>query len=181
MAVLLAVAAVVPGCLPSPRMELSAISARGSRGGVWWSLPATARVRGPVVAVEQRIAPARVRQWVMDDRGVRVFDYRRDRLAGWGPPVPMYAAAGSPGDDFAVVRSLVGARFGRNDEPGWPGPAPPATEVGCMNGSDDLVAVLARHWPAARTDPPPGLSPHEIEQAFEAAEVTVGDLLKSGM
>ncbi len=132
---------------------------------------------GPVVVVEQRVAARRVRQWLMDDRGLRYFDFRGSRATGWGPPVTTKAL----GDDFAVVVSLVRARFGLPDEPGWPGPPPPREEVDRITNTVGLVSLLEQHWAASRTDPPPNLTPHDVRQAMSGAEITVGNLLQSGI
>ena len=165
------------GCLPPPRMELSQSTAHGSDTGVWWYLPGSSAMRGPIVAVEQRLSPRRVRQWLLDDRGVRCFEYHGDETRRWGPPVSTRAL----GDDFAVVPSLVRARFGAADEPGWPGPPLPPEQIDRMTGSADLVTLLKHYWAAAQTDPPPGLTPHDVEQAMAGAKITVANLLKSDM
>lgn len=168
---------VVAGCLPPPRMELSAASRRASAPGVWWWLPPTRHGGPAVVGVEQRVSPQRVRQWLIDDSGVRSFDYRMNHLADWGPPLP----ASPMGDDFAVVPSLVRGRFGADHGPGWPGPSLPENEVDGLRDAAGLAAVLGRHWQAGRTDPPAGWAAHDVRQAMEAARVTLGDLLKTAM
>ncbi|MCH7813476.1 MAG: hypothetical protein IID40_05590 [Planctomycetes bacterium] len=149
---------------------------QGDRGRWWCSLPSGGPDR-PVVGVEQRVSSDRVRQWLLDDRGLRCFEYQDGRVSTHGPPV----AGGAVEGDFALVVSLIRTRFGRPDEPGWPGPALPADEVARLTGSSDLVALLDRYWPTTRTDPPAGLTAHQISQAMETAEITVGDLLLSGM
>ena len=165
------------GCLPPPRMELSQNTTHGSQTGRWWYLPGSSAMRGPVVAVEQRLAPGRVRQWLLDDRGVRCFEYHGHEASGCGPPLSTRAL----GDDFAVVPSLVRARFGAAGEPGWPGPPLPPEQIDRMTGSADLVTLLKHYWAAAQTDPPPGLTPHDVEQAMAGAKITVANLLKSDM
>ena len=90
------VAIWVSGCLPPPRMELSHASTQAGHAGVWWSVPAGAVSSGPIIAVEQRLSHTRVRQWLIDDRGVRVFEYRRGRTASCGPPL----STSAQGDDF---------------------------------------------------------------------------------
>jgi hypothetical protein len=158
-------------------MELSQAIDRSPNAGVWWYVTPRPEPAPPIVGVEQRLSASQVRQWLIDDRGVRCFEYQGRSSTGWGPPL----ATGGTQGDFAVVRSLIRARFGADDDPGWPGRPLPAQEVDRLDGSADLVALLQRHWPAARTDPPDDLTPHQIAQAMEAAEITLGDLLQSGM
>jgi len=165
------------GCLPPPQMRLSpGIDAR-AQTGVWWSVAPDDGVGLPVAAVEQRLSESRVRQWLIDDRGVRCFEYRGRHSTSWGPPL----ANGAVDGDFGMIRSLVRSRFGAADEPGWPGPPLPVEEVNRLSGAADLIALFERHWPAGRTDPPADLHPHEIAQAMEAARITPGNLLKSGI
>ncbi|MHC4064074.1 MAG: hypothetical protein ACYSUQ_12850 [Planctomycetota bacterium] len=163
--------------LPGPRIELSAEGVRSADSGVWWYAVSDQNLRPPVVGIEQPLSKGRVRQWLVDDRGLRCFEYRGRRPSHWGPPVPCVAVSG----DFAVVASLIGRRFGAPDEPGWPGPPLPDEEVAELSGSVDLVQVLQRHWASTRTDPPLGLTAHEIDLAMDATEITIADLLKSGM
>lgn len=177
MAVGLVLAGGACGCLPPPRMQLSAGIDRSLETGVWWSVTPQEGIGSPIAGIEQRFSRARVRQWLIDDRGVRCFEYRGRGSTGWGPPL----ASAAPDGDFATVRSLIRGRFGAGDEPGWPGPPLPVEEVNRLAGSADLVALLQRHWPAARTDPPADLTPHQIAQAMEAAEINFGNLLQSGM
>jgi hypothetical protein len=165
------------GCLPPPRMELSAAARQGTQQGVWWHVAPTAALEAPVVGIEQPLSGSRVRQWLIDDRGIRLFDYRGGRAKTWSPP----RSGQAPQGGFTVARSLIRARFGAEDEPGWPGPRLPADEVARLTGPADLVGLLRRHWGDRETDPPPGLTAHELEQAMEAARITLGDLLKSGM
>ena len=174
---LVVVLMVAGGCLPPPRMRLSAGIDQSSQYGVWWSVAPRDAVGSPIAGIEQRLSGSRVRQWLIDDRGARCFEYRGRRSTGWGPPLATVAADG----DFVVVRSLIRGLFGSDDGRGWPGPPLPVEEVNQLTGSADLVALLQRHWPTARTDPPAGLTPHEIAQAMEAAEITIGDLVQSGM
>ena len=159
-------------------MELAEASdpSPGDRGRWWCSLPC-GRPGWPVVGVEQRISSDRVRQWLLDDRGLRCFEYQDGRVSTHGPPV----AGGVVEGDFALVVSLIRTCFGRPDEPGWPGPALPADEVAGLTGSSDLVALLDCHWPTTRVDPPAGLTAHQISLAMDATEITLGDLLLSGM
>ncbi len=168
---------LLAGCLPPPRMLLSEGVRQGGDHGVWWAVDGDRILRGPIVGVGQRLPGDRVRQWLVGDRGVRCFVHHAGGLAGWGPPL----ATEPLGDGFEVTASLIRARFGSGQEPGWPGPPLPADEVGQVKGSAELRAMLQRHWADARTEPPAGLTPHEIEQAMEAAQITILDLLKAGM
>lgn len=168
---------MLAGCLPPPKMRLSNTNNPHGQRGVWWAAPAATALRGPVVGVEQRVSKNRVVQWLVDDRGVRRFEYRGGLRVSAGPPVSTEAY----GSDFSVARPLIRMRFGNPDEPGWPGPALPPDQVRQLTGSADLAELLAQHWPDSNIDPPANMSPHEIEQAAEAAEITVFDLIKSGM
>ncbi|MCP4251222.1 MAG: hypothetical protein GY778_29650 [bacterium] len=168
------------GCvsLPGPKMELAeADDEVPADGGRWWWSQLSDAPGRPVVGVEQRVSPDRVRQWLIDDRGVRCFEYQDGRVATHGPPV----GGGVVEGDFGLVISLIRTRFGRSDEPGWPGPALPADEVARLIGTRDLVTLLDRHWPATRSDPPAGLTAHQIRQAMDASEITLDDLLVSGL
>ncbi len=177
LAASLALAAATCGCLPPPRMRLSEGIARSPVSGVWWSATRGQGNRSPIAGIEQRLTVARVRQWLIDDRGVRCFEYQGRASAGWGPPL----ATGVVDGDFAVIRSLVRARFGAADEPGWPGPPLPAQRVNRLAGTDDLIALLDDLWPTARTNPPADMTPHQIGQAMGAARVSVDDLLHGGL
>jgi hypothetical protein len=170
----LGVASLVAGCLPPPRMELSPAAQQHHSAGVWWYVTPEARPRSPVVVVEQVISEARVRQWLLDNRGIRVFEYRGGRLQSWGPPVPSTASKSG----YRTVRSLVQARFGCEMEPGWPGPPLPSDAVSGTRDTADLVRLLRRHWPDAQVDPPAGLSPHDVAEAMVATKVTVANLLQ---
>jgi hypothetical protein len=170
----LGVVGLVAGCLPPPRMELSQATRRRPDKGVWWYVTPEARPRSPVVAVEQVLSESRVRQWLLDNRGIRVFEYRGGRLQSWGPPVSSVASTAS----YRTVRSLVQARFGCENEPGWPGPPLPSDAVSGTRDSADLVSLLRRHWADAQVDPPAGLSAHDVSEAMVAAKVTVSNLLQ---
>ena len=158
-------------------MRLSAAGRRGGDSGVWWQVAPGDGLRSPVVGVEERLSERHVRQWLVDDRGVRRFDYSGGRLARCGPPVSSAVVS----QDSWPAASLIRRRFGASDEPGWPGPVLPGEEVAKLRNATELVALLQRHWASAQTDPPAGLTPHEINLAMDAAEITLADLLASGM
>lgn len=162
--------------LPGPGMQLSAADRRGGDTGVWWHVAADDGLRSPVVGIEQRLSEEHVRQWLVDDRGVRRFEYHGGHLSGCGPPVSSAVVSGNPWP----IASLIRRRFGASDEPGWPGPALPGEEVAKLTNAADLVALLQRRWASAQTDPPDGLSPHEVNLVMDAAEITLADLLASG-
>lgn len=170
----LGVASLVTGCLPPPRMELSPATRQHRSTGVWWYVTPEASPRSPVVAVEQVLSESRVRQWLLDNRGIRVFEYRGGRLRSWGPPVPSTASQ----TGYRSVRSLVQARFGCETEPGWPGPPLPSEAVSGTRDSADLVQLLRHHWADAQVEPPVGLTPHDVSEAMVAAKVTVANLLQ---
>jgi hypothetical protein len=155
-------------------MELSQAARQHHSRGVWWYVTLQASPRSPVIAVEQVLSESRVRQWLLDNRGIRVFEYRGGRLQSWGPPVPSVASRTS----YATVRSLVEARFGDENEPGWPGPPLPSDAVLATKDSADLVSLLQHHWADALVDPPAGLSPHDVSEAMVATKVTVSNLLQ---
>ena len=163
--------------LPGPRMELSAAGREDAPRGVWWYVAPDGGFHPPVVGIEQRLSKTRVRQWLVDDRGVRCFEYHGGRLSWWGPPLSGWTRR----EGFSVTASLIRRRFGRSDEPGWPGPPLPEQGAAELTGSADLVLFLQRHWAARQTDPPPGLSPHDIHLAMDAADLTMADLLAAGM
>lgn len=160
-------------CLPPPHMKLSAASRKTDRQPVWWAMPPETSLGGPVVGVEQPLGTGCVRQWLIDDCGVRCFRYDHGSCR-CGPPVGDQTLAG----DFELVGSLVRARFGRPAD-AWPGPPLPPDRIQGMHDAADLVALLDECWPDSRTEPPP-LTTHEIRQAMEAAEIGVGDMLKAG-
>ena len=162
------------GCLPPPEMHLCDGSDSRRTAGVWWSADRDDVLRGPIIGVEQRLSGTQVRQWLIDDRGARCFEYRHGKLCGWSTPAPTRPL----GVDFAVVRSLARSCFGFGKDAGWPGPPLPRQEVDRLTGTADLAVLLERHWADARRDPPPGMTAHEIEQAMGAADLTVGDLLE---
>jgi hypothetical protein len=170
----LAVMTLGAGCLPPPHMELSQATRQRPDHGVWWYVTPEARPRSPVVVVEQVLSESRVRQWMLDNRGIRVFEYHDGQLRSWGPPVPSVASRAS----YRTVRSLVEARFGCETEPGWPGPPLPSGAVSATRDSADLVALLRLHWADAQVDPPAGLSSHDVSEAMVATKVTVGNLLQ---
>ena len=159
-------------------MRLATSINPGAEGGTWWYVERSAGSRGPIVGVEQRVSRKHVRQWLLDDRGVRCFDYHgRNDHPYWGPPLPTTVFS----DDFSIVPSLVRARFGNADEPGWPGPRLPLDEVNAVRDSGGLVDLLERHWPDTQTAPPAHMTAHAIAQAMEAAKITISDVAKVGM
>ncbi|MFQ5491795.1 MAG: hypothetical protein ACE5GE_13835 [Phycisphaerae bacterium] len=166
------------GCpqLNSPRIELSKANRSNPHAGLWWAVP-TPGGDGPIVGIEQRLGDGRLRQWLVDNRGVRVFEFRGGQANRWSAPLSTFALDG----DFAIVPSLVRARFGVADEPGWPGPRLPADEASGLKHTGDLVDLLARHWPDTRTDPPADLTPAKLRQALIDGKLTLGDLLNAGI
>jgi len=158
-------------------MQLSSAPATEQKSGCWWVIHRDGPSSPAIVGVEQRLSADDVRQWLMSDGGVRVLDFRGGRLARSSPPLPSQAAEG----EFDVAVSLIRAKFGNPDEPGWPGPLLPEEEVAALRGAADLAVLLEHCWPDTRTEPPPGVDPHGVAQALEAGEVTLGELLRAGM
>jgi len=167
------------GCLrlAGPELQLSSAPATKQKSGCWWVIEPDGPSSQAVVGVEQRLSADDVRQWLISNGGVRVLDYRGGQLTRSSPPLPCRATEG----EFDLAVSLIRARFGNLDEPGWPGPRLPGDEVAALHGAADLAALLSSFWPDARTEPPAGFDPHGVAQTLEAGEVTLGDLLRAGM
>ncbi len=165
------------GCLPAPHMELATKLEPAPSKGVWWVAIDEPAVNGPIVGVEQYISPSQTRQWLIDNRGVRFFDYDGKTVSNSSAPLSTVALDG----DFDVVPSLVRSQFGHPQPSAWPGPRLPQEEVDQMQCSADLVALLSQHWADSQTMPPRSLAGHTISNAMEFAKFTISDLMKSGM
>jgi hypothetical protein len=166
-------------CLPPARMELS-----GSQGdysnpsqGLWWAVEDANGIHDPIVVVEQPIGPGQVRQWIVDDRGVRIFLHDGQGAHAESPPL----VSDRMGGEFGVVISLVRSRFGRPNDPGWPGGPLPADQVNAMRSPADLVDLLEALWSARRMPAPAHLSHHQVREALGSGRFTVSDLLKAGL
>lgn len=165
------------GCLPPPRMQLSAEMVRGQRKAAWWRMQDEDTPQRAVVAIERRLSPSAVKQWLFTGRGLRCFDYSSGRLVRWSAPLSPQA----PDNDSGAMRSALRARLGCDDADGWPPEIFSPDEVARLHRLGNLTALLDRCWSEGETQPPPGLTRGRIDDALGAGRFTIFDLLQSGM
>lgn len=161
---------------PTPPFAMAQQAESGH--GVWWSTGLDG-VEGDaaVIGIEQRVAASRVRLWLIDKRGVRIFDLRNGRMTGWSTPL----STDDPVGDFSLMRSLARGKLGWPAGSGWPGPPLPADEVDRLHILGDLLTLLSRTWPDTRINPPESTTGRRIQQALGEGALSIDDLLQYGM
>lgn len=142
----------------------------------WWQSDDPTGARGPIVGIEHGYESGLTRQIVFCDRGVRIFEYHRQRLTSSSPPV-----SGPPGNpDTSVVRSAL-RRYSRNPAaaPGMTLPPLPEIAMSAVASTADIAALLAAHWSGIRTTPPPEMTYGRLAAELEHMAHGVSELVKA--